>query len=204
MLQTEATIAFCIMTGVLRTDQFERMESSGVDWCLAAGINISATVENANAALNALLRRWTLVRMDGLLEVGAQSVVDPRTSRMELRIARRNCGVAHEKHSPLKRIADPSGYPRENIQIGRFAIWDSNGTHTDRLIAHVYGGKLYPRGTTPPQSLRRNGMNLSDLELESRNVTNFGYVGRHIEWSEQNRNKSTTNAKLSSRRYSDR
>ncbi len=54
-LQAEAAAACCIMTGVPSGDRFERMESSGVDWALGAGFNISATVQNGSEALNALV-----------------------------------------------------------------------------------------------------------------------------------------------------
>ncbi len=54
-LQAEAAAACCIMTGVPSADRFERMESSGVDWALGAGFNISATVQNGSEALEALV-----------------------------------------------------------------------------------------------------------------------------------------------------
>lgn len=53
-LQAEAGMAFCIMTGVPSGDRFERMESSGVDWGLGAGFNVSATVRSGSVALSAL------------------------------------------------------------------------------------------------------------------------------------------------------
>lgn len=54
-LQAEGATAICLMTGVPDGSRFNRMESSGVDWGLGAGFNISATVRNGGVALNTLV-----------------------------------------------------------------------------------------------------------------------------------------------------
>ncbi len=55
-LQAEMGAACCIMTGVPSADRFDRMESSGVDWGLGAGFNVSGTVNSAAETINAIVR----------------------------------------------------------------------------------------------------------------------------------------------------